>query len=553
MSTQASPEPAVRCSTHVAREPSEGFHIGARAGFGSRLPPGLLLFVAVACLDFASMSREIPWGDARPVYEVAETMVAGNGVYVRTRWPADAGPGRGGHFYAAQPLLPSLLHLPGAGLRRLLSNIHTGPEVSHLLDVLAAHVSGALLGALVVWLFFRLCLRHGASKRVALAGAGLLALGSMVWVYARYPFTEIVQIACFTGFFLELSRLLDRLDRRTAFLVGLWAGMLLNTKYIYALSLPGAFLLVAVVHVRKLRALIRAVLFAGLGLVPGVLMVLVYNYLRFGSITNTGYHGVGNVMVENVLISMWGFLFSPGKSIFLYTPPLVLAVLGLPRFWRGHRKTVLAMLLTVAPVALFYGRFPSWPGDWAWGPRYLVFAVPVLLLPAVSFLSSMRWPRRSFAVAVLALGLFVQVLGNAFYWDHYLRIALEARTKWLGQPNRTGSLTVDKGGFCEGCFEDVYPTVWLGPFQPILGHLWLLRHVPFGDPWAKAAQDAPWRRHTRLVWDGRGTYDRARVDHWLYDTEAHRKAGWFILFVLVGTGASAAVMAVRRTRQADGG
>jgi hypothetical protein len=175
--------------------------------------------------------------------------------------------------------------------------------------------------------------------------------------------------------------------------------------------------------------------------------------------------------------------------------------------------------------------------------------MPVLLLPAVSFLSHMRWPRRSLAAAVLALGIFVQVLGNAFYWDHYLRIALEVRTKWLGQPNRTASLTLDKGGFCEGCFEDVYPTVWLGPLQPILGHLWLLRHVPFGDNWQKASQDAPWRRHTQLVWDGRSTYDRVRMDHWLYDTKDHRKAGWFVLFLLVGTGSAASVLLVKRARR----
>ena len=530
---------------------SEGIpeSMGQGRGRLARLPLGLLLFVAVACLNFASMSREVPWGDARPVYEVAESIVAGHGFSVRTRWPSDAPAGRGGRFYAAQPLLPSLLHVPGAALRGLVSHFKVSPEVLHIVDALACHVAGSLLGAFAVWLFFRMCLRHGARVRTALFAAAMLAGASMVWVYARYPFTEIVQVTCFTGFFLELSQLLKRPDQRTALLTGLWAGMLLNTKYIYALSLPGAFAVVVVVHWRSLRPLVRVLLFAGLGLLPGVMMVLLYNYIRFGSITNTGYKGVGGVMVENLLVSLWGFLFSPGKSIFLYTPPLLLALLGLPSFWRRHRATVWAMLVTILPVVLFYGSFPSWPGDWAWGPRYIVFAVPVLLLPVVSFLSCMRWPRRSLAALVLAAGIFVQVLGNAFYWDHYLRIALDVRTKWLGQPNRTASLTVDKGGFCEGCFEDVYPTVWLGPFQPILGHLWLFRHVPFGDSWQKASQDAPWRRHTRLPLEGKGTYERVRMDHWLYDTKDHRTFGWFVLFLLVGTGTTASVMLVRRTRQ----
>jgi len=280
--------------------------------------------------------------------------------------------------------------------------------------------------------------------------------------------------------------------------------------------------------------------------------VMIYNFIRFGSVTNTGYHDVGNVMVENVLLSLWGFLFSPGKSIFLYSPPLLLALLGLRVFWNRHRATAVAMLATILPVVLFYCRLPSWPGDWAWGPRYVVFAIPVLLLPVVSFLSSMHWPRRGLVALVLAAGICVQVLGNAFYWDHYLRIALDVRSKWLGQPNRTGSLTADKGGFCEGCFEDVYPTVWLGPFQPILGHLWLLRHVPFGHSWLVASQDAPWRRHTQLPLDAKATYARARVDHWLYDTKDHRTLGWVLLFGLAGTGTAAGVMLARRTRRGSG-
>jgi hypothetical protein len=244
-------------------------------------------------------------------------------------------------------------------------------------------------------------------------------------------------------------------------------------------------------------------------------------------------------------------LFSPGKSLFLYAPALVLALLGFPTFWRSHRWTVLAMLATIAPVILLYCCYPAWPGDWAWGPRYAVFAVPVLLLPAISFFPAARRFGRWLAVGLLAVGLCVQLLGNAFYWDHFIRIGLDARTKWLGQPNRSASVTADKGGYCEGCFEDTYPTVWLGPFQPILGHLWLIRHVPFGHDWKRASQDAPWRRHTRLNIDARATYERARMDHWLYETSKYRIQGWLVLLLLLGAGTGAGILVVRRTRETD--
>lgn len=523
-------------------------HLRLMVGWVSRRGPGLYLFAAVACLYFATMSREVPWGDARPVYEVAVSMVQGRGVSIPTRWPSDADPGRGGKYYGPHPWLPSLLHVPGVAVRAVAMHFRMGPDVAHMVDVFSCHLAGGLLGALTAWLFFLLCLRHGASPKVARFAAIMLALGSMVWVYARSPFTEIVQIVCFTGFFLELSQLARRLDRRTALAAGLWAGMLLNTKYIYALCMPGALLVVAFEHRKTWRQLVRALGFVAVGFLPGAIMLLLYNFIRFGSITKTGYTNVAGVMVENVLLSAWGFLFSPGKSIFLYTPPLVLAVFGLPRFWRSHRVTVLAMLATILPVMSVYLRFPAWPGDWSWGPRYVVFAVPVLLLPAISFLSVARWPGRSLAAGLLVVGLCVQILGSAFYWDHFLRIALDVRTQWLGRANRSASLTADKGGFCEGCFEDVYPTVWLAPLQPILGHFWLLRHVPFDDSWQQAAEDAPWRRHTRLALDLKNNYDRARVDHWFYDTRQHRVAGWLVLILLSGGAAGAGFMFVRRTR-----
>ncbi|HEX7598807.1 MAG TPA: glycosyltransferase family 39 protein, partial [Polyangia bacterium] len=220
--------------------------------------PGVYLFISVVCLYGASMSRETAWGDARPIYSVADSMLRGDGVAVNVRWPSDAPPGRNGKFYAAQPWLPSLVHVPGAAIHGGLWYLHLRPELEHLSVVFACHLAGALLGGLVAWLFFRLCRRHGARPGVAGFAAILLATGTMVWVYARYPFSEITQIACFTGFFLALSRLLERLDWRTALGAGLWAGLLFNTKYIYALSLGGALLIVLLEHRKALLPLAKA-------------------------------------------------------------------------------------------------------------------------------------------------------------------------------------------------------------------------------------------------------------------------------------------------------
>ena len=48
--------------------------------------------------------------------------------------------------------------------------------------------------------------------------------------------------------------------------------------------------------------------------------------------------------------------------------------------------------------------------------------------------------------------------------------------------------------------------------------------------------------------DIEATYQRARVDHWVYDTEAHRLAGWVVLLFLLGGGTASLVVFIRRTR-----
>ena len=509
---------------------------------------GMYLFLAVACFYLASMSQEVAWGDARPIYEVAESMLGGDGIGVATRWPSDAPQGKANKFYAAQPWLTSLVHIPGAGIRQLMVHLKPSPEFAHLLSAFACHLAGALLGGLTALLFFRLCLAHGASRRLARYLALILAFASIVWVYARSPFSEMAQITAFTGFFLALTTHLRTPGRRTALIVGLCAGALLNSKYIYALCLPGTAILMAWVERKTPRRIPAHALFCLLGLLPGIAMALLYNHLRFGSPWSSGYQVIGQVMVENPWLGLWGFFLSPGKSIFLYVPPLAMAVAGLPAFYRSHRLSTIAMALTILPVLYFYARFPSWPGDWAWGPRYAVFMVPTLLLPLVSFLADARFGKRALAIALVGAGLLVQLLGNAFYWDHFIRIAAEVRTQWLGAPNRRGAITADKGGFCEGCFEDTYPSVWLPPLQPIVGHAWLFRHVAFKHDAMKAMEDAPWRRHTKLPLELTNVYARVRVDHFAYAMPLHTKTAATLNLVLTGLGGLFIARFIRHSR-----
>jgi hypothetical protein len=252
----------------------------------------------------------------------------------------------------------------------------------------------------------------------------------------------------------------------------------------------------------------------------------------------------------------WGMLASPNKSALLYSPPLVLAAVAFPAAIRAVPRLGLAMLAMVVPVLAIYCTYRSWSGDYAWGPRFFVWATPVLLVPIAWFLDAATTRlRKAIVIAVVALGLGVQLLGNALYWDHFIRIAIEAKNQWLGQPDRSGSYVAARGrGHCDSCFEDTYELLWTPAFQPIRGHWWLVRSLARGDTADEAQRDAPWRTYTSLPVQIAPSYGRARIDWWgliwLVDAPRTRALGLAVSAGLAGALAWALRVWWRRWRAA---
>ena len=159
--------------------------------------------------------------------------------------------------------------------------------------------------------------------------------------------------------------------------------------------------------------------FAAGFLVPAVALAA-YNLLRFGSALDTGNGFVNGLAAMrtifggNVLVGLYGLLLSPGKSILLYAPPIAAAAVAAWTLWRSARsEVVLVAGLTLSQLALV-APLVFWHGDSAWGPRYLVPLVPLLLLPLVAWLRPeyALGRVRTLALAMLTtLGVIVQVLG----------------------------------------------------------------------------------------------------------------------------------------------
>jgi len=277
-------------------------------------------------------------------------------------------------------------------------------------------LTSALFGALTMVLLLSFYELLGVQRGRALGWTLAVAFTTLAWPLGTSTFDQLQQ----AFFVLASAYAAVQSARRDSFywalLAGLAAGVVILYQETYVVLLPSLALFV--IGGKLDRGLWRSRRVWGFFLAAslGLAAFFEFNLVRFGSALTTGKEVVHHPLVGNPILGTLGLLLSPGKSIFLYSPPTVLMLLGLrglrqaqPAVARAVTVVVLSHFALIACLA-FYG------GDWGWGPRYLVVTLPLgaLALPFLSFGTARI--RRFVVAGVLAVGLVVQLL--ALSVDH---------------------------------------------------------------------------------------------------------------------------------------
>jgi 4-amino-4-deoxy-L-arabinose transferase-like glycosyltransferase len=393
-----------------------------------RLP--LTIFVLLSIFLLLTMSGHTYSADEETVIAVTQSLLTQGDVAIDA--PADAPlaalrPGRDGGRYSPYGILPSLLALPFYAPALLLA-----PFGQPMVDY-AARLSIALINVLITAataaLLARWALRLGASRALALALALVYALCTFAWPYARTFFSEPLAGLLLLFATERVHRWSER-TQQAASLRGVWhaapaptttmadatmhaasawmlllagiaSGLLVATRIAAAVALPVLVLFIVIYALRlpPLRieweavskihrfAAIRRLLFAlalwGLGLVPGLALVAWYNIARFGTPLASGYGSESDLFTTPLLVGLHGLLLSPGKSVLLYAPPLLLALPGSIALWRAERRGVVLLCWGLfASHLLLYAQWGEWQGGGVWGPRFLLPVVPLLIVLA---------------------------------------------------------------------------------------------------------------------------------------------------------------------------
>lgn len=118
-------------------------------------------------------------------------------------------------------------------------------------------------------------------------------------------------------------------------------------------------------------------------------------------------------------------LFSAGHGIFVCTPILLLAVIGLFALRRLDRNLGRACLLTTLAFYLLISVYPWWYGVYSFGNRFFISLTPVFVLGLAAFFSwvAKLWKSPDAAVrrlVPLTSLLILWNLGLLYQWSHYI-------------------------------------------------------------------------------------------------------------------------------------
>jgi hypothetical protein len=218
-----------------------------------------------------------------------------------------------------------------------------------------------------------------------------------------------------------------------------------------------------------------------------------YQYYRFGSFFNTY---VSIVSRESRLrdpslpakypwetpfhVGFFGALFSPEKSVFLFDPLLVLAIVLAVVGWKRLAPEIKAYIVMGFVLVLvytsFYARYTVWSGDFAWGDRYVSTSVQFAALLAVPLLLRYRdvlgktlWVA---GVSICAISALIQIASLTFW------LPLEIyQMETLGHPTFVVLQRMKNiAGFASGTMMDNFAMHW-DPWDYV--HITTWNFLPF--------------------------------------------------------------------------
>jgi hypothetical protein len=299
-----------------------------------------------------------------------------------------------GRTYASHEIGNTLFLLPTASINVFLSHILSGrikPELLAQVQGFITSFHAGVISATTATIFFALLNKHFIKDaRKSFISTLALVGTTFFWTYSRNLFDGVLCSALLMSSFLCLLNFQSK--GRKVWLVSCFTllGFGLITRLSMIVPIVGTFVFLLLSE-RGFQW--RNILLSLSTLIPFFIWQGWYNFLRTGifyksPVQMPQYYG-SNALDGDLVQGLIGLLFSPGKSIFIYAPLLIISVLASLKFsQKFSRESVYIAVISILWFAL-HAKLKSWYGAAGWGPRHFITILPILFLPAATYLNAM--------------------------------------------------------------------------------------------------------------------------------------------------------------------
>jgi hypothetical protein len=278
--------------------------------------------------------------------------------------------------------------------------------------------------AATVALLFLFCINLQYSKTASLVVAIVYGLASSAFIFAEYNWNSgVVAFALLTSFYL-LHKNKQRPSSFSVVFSGFVVGCAIFVRADFVIVAPVLALYLCLSDGHRGG---EAFSFSGafksvsLFLAPIALCIILFlwlNHVLFGHILTTGYGDApwhyAQSWRKTFPQNARSLLIGANSGILVYSPIVVIALLGLPLFIKKHAPEAIAVISLILTIFGFYALF--WPVAWAsfeWGNRFIFPVVCVAMLslaPMSERILASRFLRVA-AIPLIVMLIGIQTLG----------------------------------------------------------------------------------------------------------------------------------------------
>lgn len=380
---------------------------------------------------------------ARNIYYKGKPTAPPYELYTRKNIHMPVLTGKDGNSYGFTGLGFSIAMVPVVFLTDIVYKIYdVAPPVHFPLEndwliLLAASFTNAFFGALLGVIFFLYLIEFKLSKSQSLLLSFLFIFSTNLFVYTKHINAHMMFVTFLTLSFYLLKKYSSSKNKIFLFFSGISFGIMAITyNSTFLLVTPALILYYFILSKPKrnrffLKKIVSDFAVFLIGFLPGFITYLWFEDLRSAVVnqsspiflTDYAQNRLLKVPIPILYEGLYGQLFSPGRSIFIYSPVLLILIFFWHKIKFFLKPELIAFLVLSAIYIIFYsaqysigavdqGTVGLWHGESSWGPRYLLPLLPLgLLIVGYIYTKLSKLQRLFIFFPLVTLGLYVQILG----------------------------------------------------------------------------------------------------------------------------------------------